>query len=66
MKSILLATLITLLTGCANTEWNTTQSRYGYRAEDPCIRCGEKWDVIHRHPFEAQFEAGTLNRKDWQ
>jgi len=27
---------------------------------------GEKWDVIQRHPFEAQFEAGTLNRKDWQ
>jgi type IV pilus biogenesis protein CpaD/CtpE len=58
MKSILLATLITLLTGCASTEWATTQSRYGYRAEDPCIRCGEKWDVIHRHPFTAQCENG--------
>ncbi len=26
----------------------------------------KEWDVIQRHPFEAQFEAGTLNRKDWQ
>ncbi len=66
MRSILLVVTATLLGGCANTEWLQTQNRYGYRPEDPCIRCGEKWDVIHRHPFEAQFEAGTLNRKDWQ
>jgi len=27
---------------------------YGYRPEDPKIRCGEKWDQVHRHPFDAQ------------
>ena len=66
MRSILLILAVSTISGCANTEWLQTQNRYGYRPEDPCIRCGEKWDVIQRHPFEAQFEAGTLNRKDWQ
>lgn len=66
MRSILLILVVSTLSGCANTEWLQTHNRYGYRPEDPCIRCGEKWDVIQRHPFEAQFEAGTLNRKDWQ
>lgn len=66
MRLILLTLAVSVLVGCANTEWAGNKSRYGYRAEDPCIRCGEKWDQVQRHPFEAQFEAGTLNRKDWQ
>lgn len=66
MRSILLIVAVSILSGCASSGWMQTSNRYGYRPEDPCIRCGEKWDVIHRHPLEAQFEAGTLNRKDWQ
>jgi outer membrane biogenesis lipoprotein LolB len=66
MRSILLLVAVAVLSGCSTTDWIKPQNRYGYRAEDPCIRCGEKWDQVHRHPFEAQFEAGTLNRKDWQ
>jgi hypothetical protein len=66
MRPILLVVALSFLGGCANTEWMGTKAQYGYRPEDPCIRCGEKWDQIQRHPFEAQFEAGTLNRKDWQ
>ncbi len=66
MRSFLAILATIAVTGCANTEAWKFENRYGYRPEDPCIRCGEKWDQIQRHPFEAQFEAGTLNRKDWQ
>lgn len=54
MKGILVILTVTLLTGCASTEWLQGGPRYGYRAEDPCIRCGEKWTVIPNNPFEAQ------------
>lgn len=67
MRSILVVLALCTLAGCANTsDTMKFQNRYGYRAEDPCIRCGEKWDQVQRHPFQAQFEAGTLNPKDWQ
>lgn len=54
MKGILAILSLTMLAGCASTEWWHGDARYGYRPEDPCIRCGEKWTVIPNHPFEAQ------------
>jgi hypothetical protein len=53
MRPILILAVL-LLTGCAGPEWAQYNNRYGYRPEDPCIRCGEKWDVPNNHPFEAQ------------
>jgi hypothetical protein len=59
MRLILSTVVVALLTGCANSEWARVDNcSYGYRPEDPKIRCGEKWDVVHRHPFTAQCENG--------
>jgi hypothetical protein len=55
MRPILTVIFATIISGCASTEWLAVdQCSYGYRPEDPKIRCGEKWDVVHRHPFDAQ------------
>lgn len=54
MKGILAILSLTMLAGCASTEWWHGDARYGYRPGDACIRCGEKWTVIPNHPFEAQ------------
>jgi hypothetical protein len=54
MKITVLAIFVSVLSGCANMEWVTTSSRYGYKPYDPCIRCGEKWDQLPNEPFEAQ------------
>lgn len=58
MRSILAILVVNVLVGCANTEVWRVENRYGYRPEDPCIRCGEKWDTLHRHPLQAQCENG--------
>lgn len=57
MRLILAILIIPVITGCANTEWLTKTSRYGYKDYDPCIRCGEKWDQIPNEQFEAQKKA---------
>ena len=57
MRNFLVITLL-FLTGCANTEaWNKT--KLGYRPEDPCIRCGEKWDQIPPQEFDAQVKRAN-------
>ncbi len=54
-----LAITILFLTGCASdmTAWNKT--KLGYRPEDPCIRCGEKWDQIPPQEFDAQVKRAN-------
>jgi hypothetical protein len=54
MRSITIILMLAALTGCANTEWLGTANNYGYRPEDRCIRCGEKWDMRNNNPFDAQ------------
>lgn len=58
MRSILAILMLSLLTACASSgtpEWLAVdECGYGYRPEDPKIRCGEKWDQVQRHPFDAQ------------
>ena len=54
MKLLSAILFVTTLSGCASTEWMTTDERYGYKPGDPCIRCGEKIMQIPNHPFEAQ------------
>ena len=46
--------LALLLSGCANSQWLLHSERHGYKPEDPCIRCGEKWQQIPNEPFGAQ------------
>jgi hypothetical protein len=51
MKSILAIILLTL-TGCST--YPSFRYNDGYRPEDPCIRCGEKWDQLPNPEFDAQ------------
>jgi hypothetical protein len=58
LKQLLVIILLPVVTGCANTEWLVGNScNYGYRPEDPKIRCGEKWDQIPNEEFAAQKKA---------
>jgi hypothetical protein len=55
MRSLFALLTAALISGCSTTEWLfVDECSHGYRAEDPKIRCGEKWDQMHRHPFDAQ------------
>ena len=47
MRTLLLATLVLSLSGCAAIDsidmMAIKKASYGYKHYDPCIRCGEKW-----------------------
>ena len=58
MRNFLAIITVILLTGCANLiQWD--QTKIGYRPEDPCIRCGEKWDQIPPQEFDAQIKRAN-------
>jgi hypothetical protein len=50
MKSITLLVSMLLITGCSATlpEWTGYKDpyTYGYKKDDPCIRCGEGWTFV--------------------
>lgn len=56
MKTAIFILITLSISGCASIagQWITHTERYGYRLEDPCIRCGEKWDQLPNQRFEAQ------------
>lgn len=54
MRTFTLFILVSVIAGCANTEWLDKNSiKRGYKDYDPCIRCGEKWDQIPNQVGEA-------------
>lgn len=55
MRPIFVLLMVSVLSGCSSLEWLSVNTcDYGYRPEDPKIRCGEKWDQLPNQPFEAQ------------
>lgn len=55
MRSIIGILLVIGLQGCANTEWLAVDNcGKMYRPEDVKVFCGEKWDQMSSHPFDAQ------------
>jgi type IV pilus biogenesis protein CpaD/CtpE len=63
MRSILIATVAVLLSGCAQLDLTGNRYHADYKSYDPCIKCGEPgWQQQPRPQFDAQIRYARGER----